>query len=362
MPSFVYTIKNSPSLFEDYPVIIQDKTVCPVICELKTQAGIDVPAGLGISFASPVFSLITDNKDLNGRSIDLQITCVAPLSKTGPGGVPSSAINKFTVQYRDECYDTSIIPASRSSYTAYLYQFDTKLYTKSMQTIVSCPPITETLIRTGTMNVINPAVFEHPAPGVIEVNPSIYENLGTYYFIIRSCVDVDGGLTSPICRDSSEFAVQITDPCINTQILTAPITTVMAQPQLLTDSLSLSIEMGPGWPWVDDVDVSISNSIYGTGLCGNIDYVVRTSDNQPTDLVFYDPFTQSLEFAPGLNHTPGSYRLKFRAYMFNYQWITDFVYFDVEVLACQTNIYSDFVFIQSVSTIWYDAPETLNIG
>lgn len=133
VPSFTYDIKTSPNTmtFTDSPIVVQDKVVCPVVCQLKTSAGIDIPSGLGITFTSPVFSLTTDNKALNGQSIDLQITCVAPLSKTGPGGAPSSAVNRFTVQYRDECYDTKITPASRTSYTASLYKLDTKLYSKS---------------------------------------------------------------------------------------------------------------------------------------------------------------------------------------------------------------------------------------
>lgn len=72
-------------------------------------------------------------------------------------------------------------------------------------------------------NVDTPAIFEHPTAGVIEVDPKLYRNLGTYYFVIRSCVDVDGGVTAPICADSAEFAVQITDPCSSTEIITTGI-------------------------------------------------------------------------------------------------------------------------------------------
>lgn len=227
---------------------------------------------------------------------------------------------------------------------------------------MSCPPILETLVRTDLKNVNVPANFQHPAAGVIEVNPKVYGNLGTYYFVIRACVDVDGGITAPICANSPEFAVQITDPCTSTELITAPITTMMRQPILQTESLSMTFEMGNGWPWIDTIDADISNSIYGSGLCGQIEYAVRTSDNQLTDLVFFDPVTERLEFAPQLSHQPGVYTLKFRAYMFNYQWITDYVFFDVEVLACQTDIYSDFVFIPDVSRIWYESEGSLNIG
>ena len=47
--------------------------------------------------------------------------------------------------------------------------------------------------------------------------------------------------------------------------------------------------------------------------------------------------------------------------MTNYQWITDNdeIYFTVEVLPCQTNIFSDLVSIPNVSNVWYDTPKTL---
>ena len=65
----------------------------------------------------------------------------------------------------------------------------------------------------------------------------------------------------------------------------------MSEPILQTDSLSLSFEMGTGWPWIDTIDADISNSLYGSSLCGEIQYVVRTSDNLETDLVFFNSAT-----------------------------------------------------------------------
>lgn len=115
------------------------------------------------------------------------------------------------------------------------------------------------------------------------------------------------------------------------------------------------------WPWGDTIDASISNSEYGVGLCGPMTYGVFTTQNIPSELVTYDPVTQQLKFTPGLNHPPGIYQLKFKAYMTNYQWITDNdeIYFTVEVLPCQTNIFSDLVSIPNVSNVWYDTPKTL---
>jgi len=100
---------------------------------------------------------------------------------------------------------------------------------------------------------------------------------------------VDGGAhTPPICVLSPPFTVQIVDPCgFDNYIKTAPINTIMRQPQLKSQSLTLSAEMGQKWPWVDFVDDSISNVEYGTGLCGDIEYWVTDRFDMSTDLVSF---------------------------------------------------------------------------
>ena len=55
VPSFIYTIRNSPVLFEDYPIIVHNESACPIFCQLKTAAGFDVPSNIGVNFVSPVF-------------------------------------------------------------------------------------------------------------------------------------------------------------------------------------------------------------------------------------------------------------------------------------------------------------------
>ena len=90
-----------------------------------------MPTDLGISFVSPIFYLQEGNKALNDYSIDLKITCESPLSQTGPEGQPDLAINTFTLTYRNQCYDTEIIKASKGSYQIPLYKSDTKTYTMS---------------------------------------------------------------------------------------------------------------------------------------------------------------------------------------------------------------------------------------
>ena len=97
----------------------------------------------------------------------------------------------------------------------------------------------------------------------------------------------------------------------------------------------MRIEQASAWPWVDSVDANISNSQYGSGLCGPIDYVVRTSDNLGTEIVRFDESEGGkLVFEPQLFHPPGVYVLKLKATLRNYQWITAESYFNVEVYKC----------------------------
>lgn len=116
IPNVNYNIQNTPYLFSDFPIIVQEKPICPVFCQLTRADGLAVPTDIGVTFTSPVFELQTANKALNGFSIDLKITCEATLSKTGAGGTPSQAVNDFTVTYKDECYESLINVAVRPSY------------------------------------------------------------------------------------------------------------------------------------------------------------------------------------------------------------------------------------------------------
>jgi hypothetical protein len=206
---------------------------------LTTANGLDFPAGFGIQFASPVFQLQSSKKSLSGSVLDLMITCESPLSTTGPGGVPATAVNSFTVTFRDECYDTQILVGGRNSYAIPLYQANSADYTTSKQTITTCPPVYEELILV-SHDAQTPAAFSM-VPGVLSVDPKVPANLGTYDFVVKACVDVDNGFTAPICKDSPRFSVQITDPCgVDNKILTAPISTIMSKPQLQSEVLTLN--------------------------------------------------------------------------------------------------------------------------
>jgi len=186
--------------------------------------------------------------------------------------------------------------------------------------------------------------------------------MGTYYLQIQACVDVDNGASAPICSYSNEFTVQIQDPCTATTIASAPITTFMRQPILQPAYITMPMEQGASWPWRDNVDAAISDTLYGTGLCGPIEYYVLTQDDLETDLVTFDPVDQKLNFNPLLKHMTQIYYLKLKARMVRYPWITTSQNFNVEVLPCQTTIYSTNVSIPNVSNTWYSGPDSLAIN
>ena len=133
--------------------------------------------------------------------------------------------------YRNQCYDTEIIKANRGSYQIPLYKSDTKTYSVSAQTIAECPKITESLVLLDS-SAETPVDFVLDFGGYIQTNPKTYENLGSYRFVVRSCIDIDNGATPPMCADSQEWTVQITDPCVDNSIISAPISTTMKLPQL----------------------------------------------------------------------------------------------------------------------------------
>lgn len=72
----------------------------------------------------------------------------------------------------------------------------------------------------------------------------------------------------------------------------------MREPQLQEDFISLPIEQGSAWPWIDAVDAGIPNAVYGVGLCGFVQYQVTDLDGLDTDLVTFDAAQARLIFAP----------------------------------------------------------------
>jgi hypothetical protein len=245
-----------------------------------------------------------------------------------------------------------------------LYQRDTRSYIQATQSIYSCSHIREELVPIATTADI-PADF-FIDDGMIGVDPAIYMNVGSYRLMIRACVDIydyHRDMIDSICNDSDEFTVQVTDPCGDENaILSAPITAFMRKPQLQSDFISMPIEQGVYWPWTDAVDAAIPNDLYGYGLCGLVEYTITDMYDQSTDLVFYDPFTARIYFEPNLSHAPGIYEFKFKARLEKYSWIQTSVKFQVEVLQCQTYIYSDGVSFPSVENLWFESPRSLPLA
>jgi hypothetical protein len=145
----------------------------------------------------------------------------------------------------------------------------------------------------------------------------------------------------------------------------------MRQPQLSTQFINLAIEQGNDWPWDDSVDLSISNSIYGVGLCGTLEYKVEIFNSnlnrwEDTNLVTLSLNAQSggidrLFFAPQLSDAIGEYTLRLKARMADYPLIVASENFQVEILECQTNLIATGGPLVDQAINWYSS-DSYSIG
>lgn len=119
-----------------------------------------------------------------------------------------------------------------------MWQYFSWGYTPSSQTLQQCPPIIETLILVESIPTnpgFVPVTFGHTG-NFIDTDPQLYDNLGSYKFVIESCQTVQG---QSRCKSSNEFTLQISDPCGDNAIIPAPIITQMVQPILGYDEINL---------------------------------------------------------------------------------------------------------------------------
>lgn len=83
------------------------------------------------------------------------------------------------------------------------------------------------------------------------------------------------------------------------------------------------------WPWFNDFEASLQADV-----CGPIEYFITDLAGQPQDMVSLVN-GDVLLFQPQLYHDVGTYTLMLNARMVNYGYqVTNFEYFDVEVLPC----------------------------
>jgi len=150
----------------------------------------------------------------------------------------------------DECFETTIsAPAKASSAEIALYYPYDQFFTKATQTKASCEEATYSIITTGT-NAVEPAVFgTDPFSYSLFVWPEARANVGAYSLKLRSCVTIQPftAYQKEICVDSATFTITIFDSCYTTQItqvVSAPIWTVMQRGQMETETMNLKEEMG----------------------------------------------------------------------------------------------------------------------
>lgn len=113
-------------------------------CLLTQADNSPVPFGLGISWsgATLTFGVQTADKSLDGVSVDLKITCQSTNSLTGPNDTPSTLTEEFTVTYRDECYNTEIVPPPIGT-TKSVPLFDLSYVPYTLATsVLTCPDFT----------------------------------------------------------------------------------------------------------------------------------------------------------------------------------------------------------------------------
>lgn len=81
-----------------------------------------------------------------------------------------------------------------------------------------------------------------------------------------------------ICAPSNTFTVRVKDSCYSTkvtQVISAPIYTVMQEPQKGSEQIFLQQEMGIwGWPWTDTLSLQLNEP----NKCGFIVYSIRYVD------------------------------------------------------------------------------------
>lgn len=144
------------------------------------------------------------------------------------------------------------------------------------------------------------------------MNPDERNDAGDYTFKIQTCVeylvDAAQNIVDLRCTESEPFVVRVTDPCLETTIVSSIFSYEMSQPQLASEQLSVGnqivFELGSGyWPWFTAVD-----GAFGPERCGPISYhvePVQIEDPTQAGLVTYD--NGLLTFAPETFNEPRVY-------------------------------------------------------
>lgn len=225
-----YTLRSPGQPLTERFTVLQDHTECPRQCLLSMPDGSEIPGRYGIPMQTKsLIEINSEDKGLNGESIDLTFRCKSTLSQLGPDSTAPVIVHNFKVNYVDECELSEIYPALTQ---------DANVYAFSETEITYTPPYSQYACNAFTNKIVFPP--DHPEngpifrlnqqqPGIIEVISGYSRNKGNYSLKIESCITIFS-TGEKRCVLSQPFAVNVVDPCPITEIFSAGFSKVMTAP------------------------------------------------------------------------------------------------------------------------------------
>lgn len=262
---------------------------------------IDPVSGAAIRVETPL-------KNLDGKLYSYELRCESTLSQLNEG----TANYFFQVRFYDECNDATITPP-------YFEDFGTEVFLGA--SVPYAPAQSDKVCGGFTYSIATPMTESWPKIGLqngqIFIEPTLIPtHVGPWDVRLTACLELNNRCqTGPIGR------ITVTNPCLASEIVTAPINTIMRAPRLKFNDLSLYAEMGAAWPFSDSVD----NKYAQIQNCGRILYdVLDVNGNAlPGPPIVYLQ-NDVLFFQPQLSDPIATIPLILRAYLADYQFVPIF--------------------------------------
>lgn len=264
------------------PGIQQQFALCPITCSYVRENELDYPESVidsltveSVALQHPsvesqraVFLYSSADKALHQRFMVFTLTCVSERSNEVNGIIEHS----FRVDFIDECVNTVITPAYNDDIVIPLFQFFYEPPLVYSTQSLDCAPIKYSLFITGTTAPSPVTIFWNLGYNDYELNPTDFDNRGTYQLLLRSCVPITGD--DPVCVVSETWELTIFDPCLETTISESGWTYIMSAAQLGTEVMNFADRIvfeGGDFPWVTGLDVSSGVN----EICGPIIYSIQ---------------------------------------------------------------------------------------
>ena len=211
--NLTYTLSSPGRDLTDSFAIIQDHVECPAQCLLTMPDGSDIPERWGIPMQTqPLIEVMTEDKGLNGASVDLLFKCRSTLSQLGDGGMPPVLTHAFSVSYVDECEVSEIFPALTQDSNVMMFSVSEITYVVPY-TQFACNSVENTIVYPPDHPDSAPVfLLSESEPGKIQVISGNRGNLGIYQLMVESCITIFSSKEKR-CVVSAEFRVNVVDPC-----------------------------------------------------------------------------------------------------------------------------------------------------